>query len=840
VRPSIDGDESGVLGAPASVPDRPVSGRGVDALRQAVSPRRLYCGLAIGMYLILIGAVLAWTHGLPYGSDNNESFSAFTHARNLLQFGFGQTVGLTDEAYSLDPPAHPYVYTHEGNLPRLVVYLLMRLGLMRIEWQIALLAVLVGSATMYFCFAFFSRAAGNLFAFLACAVLATDYLSFLQWQINSFRVWHGFFFFACLLCVQSAGGPRGRTASAVWFMTCAALFYFEVVFAVFAVATSICYGLLIYWRRRNLVYHLALIAGAGAIVAIGGLVAQSAAHLGWPVAWRDLQLTVLNRNFYVQSGVESAAEQTLQFFIQHHIVYWRDNPDTRGFLRLTSFLRTFGKFGLLVDTPYLVSLMAIVTVAWLLRPLARARIILELGSGTVRISPGRAGFVVLFLCIAAGYELAHLRLYGTDFAPLWRGAIEDYFRLRLILAGLIAAVLIGSLVILERGVSFGGLHGDRGIKEGSRYLAAAVGGYVFVYVVSPGYLSQGYLVRYVPLAVFIVDVWIALFLYMLIVLARAYVPPAVGAVQGAGSTVASAAERRATVTLRLMQGLSIFLLIFVAVYWARVQAVYVTAMPLNDYAFMPQLAQPPYRGATFISDVYAAPIAYFTGTWAYADDLVYGNHYVEREGRVVQLISGDKLWEADRDTNRDYLHPQYYLCARTPNLYTAAIFVMLRRGERLSQCSSEVLVRDARKGVGPFHNTVVAQDQGPWDMWAIVRLDPSIQFVFADPGENVTRLQDADRARARRLVRGIQQYYADHGCYPRPSARSFGAMPEGLGAYVGGAWPRTQMYGAYDRDWQWVTSGGVAHFIGVIPYSVWTSTPRAFLFVVDADRVKMC
>ena len=826
--------------AGGQAPGEPLLATAGEAPGRVAWSRRWYGGLAIGIYLVVIGGLLAWTHLLPYGSDNNESFSAFIHARNLLQFGFSQSMGLTDEAYSHDPSAHPYVYTHEGNLPRVFVYLLMHLGLTRVEWQMALLAVLVGSATIYFCFTFFSRAAGDVFAFLVCAVLATDYLSFLQWEVNSFRVWHGFFFFACLLCVQALGGRHPRRVGAIWFLTCVALFYFEVVFAVFTVATSVSYALLIYWQRRDLVYRLGLIAGVGAAVAIGGLIAQSVADLGWAVAGRDLQLTILNRNFFVQSGVEGAAHRTLQFFLQHHIVYWRDNPDTRGYLRITSFLRTFGKFGLLVVTPYLVSLMAIVTVAWLLRPLAGARGVLELDSGIPRRgSLRRGGLAVFFLCITAGYELAHLRLYGTDFAPLWRGAVEGYFHLKLILPGLLAAVIIGLLLILEQGQPLAALHGDRSVREGLRYLAAAIGGYVFVYIVSPGYLSQGYLVRYVPLAVFMVDIWIALFFYMLIAIVRVGVSVPGGAardpVQGTRSK-----GRLILPRLHVMQVLSIFLLMFATVYWARVQTVYMTTVPLNDYTFMPQLAQPPYRGATFISDVYAAPIAYFTGTWAYADDLVYENLYVKNGGKVVQLISGDKLWEADRETNPGYLHPQYYLCARTPTLYTAASFVSLRSGERLSQCSSEILVRNAHEDVGPFHNTVVAQDQGPWDMWAIVKLDPSIRFALVETGDPAQPTAP-DLAQASRLAQGINRYYVAHGCYPRASARSFGAMPEGLAPYIGGGWPHTQMYGTYDRDWRWAGSGATAYFVGVVPHRVLkTAAPRGFVFVLHGHPSKIC
>lgn len=810
------------------------------ALRQLASLRQWYLSAALGLYVVVVGFLLVWSQFLPYGSDNNESFSAFTHARNLLHFGVGPSRGLTDEAYSGSPAAHPYVYTHEGNFPRLPVYAMMRLGLTGIEWQMALLALVVGSATIYLCFTFLSRAVGDLFAFLVCAVLTTDYLLFMQWEINTFRVWHGFFFFACLLCVQSLGQGRPRRVGVSLFLTCVGLFYFEIVFAIFTVAASLCYGLLIYWKRRELVYRGVLIAGAGAMVALAGLVGQSVAYLGWTTAWRDIQLTFLNRNFYVQAGVQRAALQTLQFFLQHHIVYWRDNPDTSGYLRITSFLRNFGKFGLLVQTPYLLLLMWTVTIAWLAHRLTgRGIFILDRTVPDPKPIPlNRIGLVAFLLCVAAVYELNHLRLYGADFASLWHGAIEGYFQRGLLVAVFIAALSLGVMLVQAVGPQFFPPDDARRIGEVLRYLVAAIAGYTFLYVVSPGYLWAGYLVRYVPLVVFIVDVWIALFFYLLILIVKASHFHLVSRVQGSASR---GRFFEAAIIPQLMGGLALFLLMFAVAYWARIQTVYAEAVPLSDYGFMRQLAQEPYRGATFISDTYAAPIAYFTGTWAYADDLVSENLYVEDSGKVSQVISGDKLWEADRDTNTRYLHPQYYICIRTPTLYTGASFVLLRPGERLSQCSGEPLVRTARENVGPFHNVLVAADTGPWDMWAIVKLDPSIHFAFAGPVFELRKQQqDDDILQARRLTQAVKAYHRLHGCYPSVSARSFGAMPRGLEPHVGGAWPRLQMYGAFDHGWHWVGSGGSVSFVGVIPYSVWQAAPREFVSAVNDPKAKMC
>ena len=71
------------------------------------------------IYVVLVLAYLIQYQGLPYIFDNNESFSSIIHAKNLLQFDFLKSFGLADESYGVTESAHPYVYTHQGNFPRL-------------------------------------------------------------------------------------------------------------------------------------------------------------------------------------------------------------------------------------------------------------------------------------------------------------------------------------------------------------------------------------------------------------------------------------------------------------------------------------------------------------------------------------------------------------------------------------------------------------------------------------------------------------------------------------------------------------------------------------------------
>src|SRR5262249_40360729 len=91
---------------------------------------------AAGAYAVVCGWLVVRSHGLPYVLDNNESFSSLHHAYNLYHFDFWKTCGLTDEAFSPDPEAHPFLYTHQGNFPRAFAFLIFVLGARTIESQV--------------------------------------------------------------------------------------------------------------------------------------------------------------------------------------------------------------------------------------------------------------------------------------------------------------------------------------------------------------------------------------------------------------------------------------------------------------------------------------------------------------------------------------------------------------------------------------------------------------------------------------------------------------------------------------------------------------------------------
>ena len=147
-------------------------------------------------YLVLYGGILIWSEGLPFVSDNNESFSSLWHSFSMYQFGFGLNAGLTDEVFSPNLAAHPYVHTHQGNFPRLFGFLLYAVGLHTIESHIVVTALTIGVVVIFFLYHFLYQVAGIRFAVVTTLVFLTDYVLFAQWHLVTYRVWHGFFLFA--------------------------------------------------------------------------------------------------------------------------------------------------------------------------------------------------------------------------------------------------------------------------------------------------------------------------------------------------------------------------------------------------------------------------------------------------------------------------------------------------------------------------------------------------------------------------------------------------------------------------------------------------------------------
>ncbi|HJT75792.1 MAG TPA: hypothetical protein VJ739_01185, partial [Gemmataceae bacterium] len=221
-------------------------------------------------------------------------------------------------------------------------------------------------------------------------------------------------------------------------------------------------------------------------------------------------------------------------------------------------------------------------------------------------------------------------------------------------------------------------------------------------------LHTGYLWRFVSFAVFFTNVAVAAaFFFLLRPLYR----------EVARLRWSLPALRRPGAALALGLGVAV---LFFAAYWVRLQVWYVRAIPPNQYAFLKLLAKPPYRGASFITNAYALPIAAATGEWAYKDDLIAtGAVQLGPDGYLVARDQHTYLWLADRASNPAYARPDYILLVRHPEL-PQVIFSMPGQPPPLETALTEPLVA----APSPYlHHRVVAQDPSGRGRWVILKAD---------------------------------------------------------------------------------------------------------------------
>src|SRR5262245_26288882 len=192
-------------------------------------------------YCAVFGGILIYSDFLPYTFDNNESFSAFWHARNMYEYGIANSSGLADESFSYAAAAHPYVYSHAGASPRLFAYLLYVLGIRTVELQIALTVFTIGVLAFWFAYRFLAEISTRLYATIACLLLMTDYIVFAQWHVGMWHTWKMFLLFGGLYLAHRVAQKKQARPLLVVYASSAFLFYYETVFNVYVAAAAFFY-----------------------------------------------------------------------------------------------------------------------------------------------------------------------------------------------------------------------------------------------------------------------------------------------------------------------------------------------------------------------------------------------------------------------------------------------------------------------------------------------------------------------------------------------------------------------------------------------------------------------
>ena len=391
--------------------------------------RRQYLQCAVFLafaYTLIFGWLLASTDFLPYVMDNNESFSSYWHAINLAQFDFFKSFGLTDEAYGFSAAAHPYVYTHQGNFPRLFNLLIYALGAHSVESQIAITTFTVGVAAIFMAYHFFSKIANPLCALVFCLLLITDYVLVAQWQVVTYRVWHMFFVFSSMLCVhRMVEGCRFWAVVTVINFAC--LFYYEFVFVAFVSLASALYATFLCWRKPRRLLGFWTLQGVGGLMALSILALQLYLYLGWDDLKMDAYLTFVARNHYQDSA--ELLQRMQAFFDSRNIVFWYNLEDGSRFRSIGYFLASLLYFEFQVHTPFLSTLCLIALLALISVLVFRAvsAVAYFASPGEVGKALSRARHLVWAIPVSGALVLSGLHLlhkyFRDDFGGLQRAEL---------------------------------------------------------------------------------------------------------------------------------------------------------------------------------------------------------------------------------------------------------------------------------------------------------------------------------------------------------------------------------------------------------------------------------
>jgi hypothetical protein len=247
------------------------------------------------------------------------------------------------------------------------------------------------------------------------------------------------------------------------------------------------------------------------------------------------------------------------------------------------------------------------------------------------------------------------------------------------------------------------------------FLVCGLVAYVAVLLASPGYLKSGYFERYVPIVFFVTFTILPVAVFLLL---RMIAPLWRGLSSDASAAWKHADQRRARFA-GVAASLSVLMIVST---WIHVQRVYIRYWPPDRFPFLSDLRKPPFAGASFISNTYAAPLTMFTGRWAYFDPEIGTATFVESPSGVeLKRDMNTYLWLADKSSNVEYAKPAYFICMIPAN------FTFLSHelaGKAFPTCADTNLVKRAHAEPPAWPTGgVVLEDTEPRRAWAIVKLN---------------------------------------------------------------------------------------------------------------------
>lgn len=664
-------------------------------------------------YVTLYTAFIVAGDGVPYVMDNNETFSAFNHAYNLWNFDFAKSMGLADEAVSPYAAAHPVTHTHQGNFPRLFSFLLYGVGARSPESQIWLTTLTIGSASLVMAHMFFRRLGGRLFAAVAVAFLLTNYLMFAQWQVNIYRVWHGFLLFAALLCVHGIDQWPGWRWTLSTLFVFASLFYGELVFAAFVALTAGLYATWVHISSHRRLLLTWLVQGMGAALALAVIVTQLVFYLGWQDFLTDLKLTFVARN--LATDRKALLDQLTSFYGSHDIAFFYNlSPETIGSGWLRAISPLF-EFQAAYFTPIIVTFCLAMVFAAYVAPLKYPSAQSGSHESTCFLAAAMLlvpGLFLLILVMTLGGEVvlgrtlpasdlarnAMLAVIGgaaaisvmTAFSIQWLvrrisvSGAESSLR-RSALAG--SYLLVSASFVAAQGLLYDEASAPIWFESLTAFslslarmaiLAAIILGCIIVlagrltflgqWAMVPGRLSPflvsgaiAYLITFHLSGGYIVSGYLVRLCPFIIFHISALFALAFFIVIAGAATLLKRSSHDYASACRRAGGIGAAALAAIMIGgWLMTQANAYRLLSPTQFAFADILRRQAASNDGIVSNAYAIPFGLYAKTWAYLNPEFW--RHVARSGDAPDASANPYLWLADRRSNPDYNRPTFFVC----------------------------------------------------------------------------------------------------------------------------------------------------------------------------------
>lgn len=730
-----------------------------------------------GIYL----GFLHYSEYLPYVLDGNETYSSLVHAYNMYFGDWSKSFGLTDEAFSPFPEAHPMIHTHQGNWPRIYAFILFALGARTAESQIILHVFTIGALSIWLMHRFFAKITSNMFALIISLIFMTDYILFAQWQVVTYRVWHCFFIFAIFNCMHEF--ESSKKWKAFFIFNFAALYYWELVFAFYLSVWSLLY----YWtisKSFKKTFKCGLLISASGLSAIAILFTQLSLFMGPKNVIEDFSLTFFARNF--AKTPDELIKVLKGFYETKNIAVFYNVPDSLQFKGLINYITSFFKYGFQMHTPVLSLMALIVLCSIILRFIKDKTSIIGLLQFKIpfRFAVVITTFSWLILLTFLAYDNAFLGIKTNFYIMQSVDLVFAVVPLAILLAYLSIAptfssqksiqlnslILINSILIISSylirvlpnfyshedsviwydtltknlsiefwwvsfvlvqlfavmNISLSKSFNEKYINSylTLSYLMTAIAAYSLIYILSPGYLHSGYLQRTAPFSVFFLDLITGLLFCFLIT----YAIFIFKLCKARAFLLKGALHRLWYSNIVIYCSQAILLVVSMAILvafvyqWFAMQNIYTKLFPPTSFVFVKQLRTAEFQKKSIVTDQYSLPFAYETHSWGYSSGNVGIGPLLLGQNDNVPEFDRTYLWYADRKENLNYKNPDYFICF-SPNSFGAARNKLHGLSkQRFCSATSVVGFVDSRLNINDathLKHSVVSRDTA--DRWTIVK-----------------------------------------------------------------------------------------------------------------------